>query len=280
MQTKKVLKVLKKNPLFTICLVIILLFILVAVFAPVLSKYDPYAQNLLDSNAPPSAEHLLGTDALGRDLLTRLMYGARVSLTVSLTSSLMGLLMGTTLGLISGYVNGIIGGFIMRANDALMSIPGLITAMVMSIHASGNLLFLAFVIAFTTMPTYIRIVYGQVLSLRENDYVAASKLLGSNMFEILIRHILPNCFGVLIVTFTMSLGNTILIEETMSYVGLGIKPPTPAWGVMVSEGYSCIWNNPALALIPGLCVVLMVVAFNVAGDGLRDLLDPRLRGKV
>jgi peptide/nickel transport system permease protein len=259
---------------------VIVLFVLAALLAPILTPYTPYEQDLTQLFAKPSAEHLLGTDNIGRDLLTRLLYGARISLVTSLLASIWGAIVGTILGLIAGYFEGFISSAIMRIIDAQLSIPALILSMVLAMVMGQSIIGISIVIGVGAIPGYTRILYGMVLSLKKNDYVTAASLIGQSDTKILFRHLLPNCFAPLIVIFTMSLGIAIMIEAGLAYLGIGIAPPTPAWGCMVSEGYKYLVLYPRLAILPGLCVMLVVVAFNIVGDGLRDSLDPRLRGKL
>ena len=259
---------------------IIILFVLSALLAPVLTPYTPYEQDLTQLFAEPSPEHLLGTDNIGRDLLTRLLYGARISLVTSLFASIWGGLIGITLGLIAGYYTGFASSVIMRIIDAQLSIPSLILSMILAMVFGDSIFEISIVIGVGAIPAYTRMVNGMVLSLKNNDYVVAASLVGQSDIKILLKHLLPNCFAPLIVIFTMSLGIAIMVEAGLAYLGVGITPPTPAWGCMVSEGYKYLVLYPRLAILPGLCVMLVVVAFNIVGDGLRDALDPRLRGKL
>lgn len=259
---------------------IVVIFILVAIFAPYLTPYEPEKQELLDKLQGPSAAHLLGTDNLGRDLLTRILYGARISLISSVLSSLIAAALGTLLGLIAGFFGGFLSQIIMRVVDAKMSIPPLVLTMVLAMVFGGGVAGVSIVIGISMFSSYTRVSYGMVLSLRENDYVTAAMLVGQSKAKILFKHLLPNCFPSLIVMFTMNLGSAIMMEASLSYLGIGITPPTPAWGSMVSEGYKYLLTNPMVSIIPGLCVLLVVVSFNILGDGLRDAIDPRLRGKL
>ncbi len=263
-----------------ICFGIIVLFVLIAIFAPVLTPWTPYEQNLRNILAGPGKEHLLGCDNIGRDTLTRLLYGARISLVTGLLSSIWAAVVGTTIGLIAGYVGGWVNSAIMRITDAMIAIPPIIFTMVLSTMVTGNLLGISIVIGVSIIPSYIRMVNGLVMSLRENDYVTAADLIGQKQLVIMFRHLLPNCLASLIVTFTMNVGTAIMLESTLSYLGVGIIPPKPAWGVMVSEGYKYLFNQPLVAILPGICIMLVVIAFNIVGDALRDALDPRLRGKL
>jgi len=259
---------------------IIVLLILVAIFAPVLTQYTETEQHLNDKLAKPSKTYLLGTDNLGRDLLTRLLYGARISLEASVLSSLIAACVGIMFGLVAGYYSGWIGSVIMRLTDAQLSMPPLVLCMVLAALLGGGVVGVCIVIGITIMPGYIRMIYGQVLALRENDFIVASKLVGQSSWKILLFHLLPNCFPTIIVMFTMNLGTAIMLESSLSFLGIGIKAPTPAWGSMVSEGYNYLVMRPYLSIIPGLCVMLVVIAFNIVGDAVRDAIDPRLRGKL
>lgn len=262
------------------CFGFLVLFILLAIFAPILTPYTPYEQSLKDALQGPSAAHWLGTDNLGRDLLTRTLYGARISLCTGLLSSLIALVVGAGLGLIAGYSGGFVSGLIMRLVDAQLSIPGLILTMCLVAIFGGSILSVSIIIGITSLPGYIRMLYGQVLSLRENDYVAAADLVGQNKFEIMIKHLLPNAFPTVIVMFTGSVGAAVMVESGLAYLGIGITAPTPAWGTMISEGYTYFMFKPILALVPGIALMLLIITLNIVGDGLRDALDPRLRGKL
>ena len=281
MKLKKNLRVLfGRGVLSVICGIYVVLFIFIAIFAPLLARYTP-TEFCGSKFLSPCAEFLFGTDALGRDVFSRIMYGARISFVASLLSSAIGLVMGTTLGLIAGYFKGFVSMVIMRFTDAILSIPALILSMVLALlFKEGGILSVGFVIGFTLMSSYTRVVYGLVLGMKENDYIVAAKLVGQSKTAIIFKHFLPNCFPSLIVMFTMTLGNAISLESSLSFLGVGITPPTPAWGSMVSEGYKYLVMKPSLAILPGLFVLLTVVAFNVVGDGVRDVLDPRLKGKL
>ena len=263
-----------------VCLWIIIIMIVCAVFAPVLAPYDPNKTELRNITAPSSSEHWLGTDYLGRDVLSRIIYGARMSLYTSILAGLLSAALGILLGLIAGYFGGLASQIIMRLTDALLAIPALIFTLVLASAIGGGVWSIIFSIGISLTPTYIRMVNGQVLSLRESDYIIAGKLIGRRSLPILLKHLLPNCFPSLIVLFTTNLGTGIMQEASMSFLGVGIDPPTATWGAMVADGYSYLRSVPLLAIVPGICIILVVVAFNVVGDGLRDALDPRLRGKL
>ena len=273
-------KMFKSNYLFTLGVIICLAWIIAAILAPVIAPYDPVVQDLTARLQAPSAQHWFGTDNLGRDLLSRILYGARISLISSLLSSLIAAAIGTFLGLVAGYFGGLLSQVIMRVIDAQLSIPPLVLTIVLAMVFGGGITGVSVVIGLSMFPSYARVSYAQVLALKENDYVMAAQLVGQSERKIMFTHLLPNCFPSLIVLFTMNLGTAIMLEASMSYLGVGITPPTPAWGSMVSEGYKYLVSNPAIALLPGICVLLVVISFNIVGDSLRDALDPRLRGKL
>jgi peptide/nickel transport system permease protein len=279
--TREMIRVfLGRGLLSKICLGIVVIFVLMAVFAPLLTPYTPYEQALKDRFLPPSAQHLLGTDQLGRDLLTRVIFGARISLVTGFLSTCWGAALGVTLGLIAGYSSGFVQQFIMRIIDAQLSIPGLIFTMILVPVVGANIMGIGFIIGLTAIPAFTRMIYGQVLSLREQDYVTAAVLLGQSNANILKKHLLPNVFATVIVMFTMNVGRAIMAEAGLAYLGVGLNPPLPAWGSMVSEGYKYLTIYPHLALYPGFCLTILIVTLSIVGDGLRDSLDPKLRGKL
>lgn len=266
--------------LVKICTVFLILFVILSLLAPVISPYDPNQMDLLSKLKGPSSAHWLGTDYLGRDVLSRLIYGGRVSLAVSLLAGTFAAVIGIALGLVAGYFGGVIGKVIMGATDVVLSIPGLVFTMVIAAIMGKSVMSMTIAIGIGMIPTYIRMMNGLVLSLRENDYIVAAKLQGEKESAILMRHLLPNTFPSLIVLFTINLGNAIMTESSLSYLGIGISPPTATWGNMVYDAYAYLLKAPQLAIIPGVCIIVLIIAFNVVGDGLRDALDPRLRGKM
>ena len=263
-----------------VALVIVILFFAVALFAPLLTPYNPTDNSLLDRFQGPSAKHWFGTDGLGRDILTRVLFGARVSMLASFGSSLLAACIGILLGLSAGYFGKFYGAMIMRITDAMLSIPPMILILTIAMFFTNGIVGVVISVGISLMPTYIRMVYGLVLSIRENDYIVASKLIGQSGTNILLKHLLPNCVPTIIVMFTMNLGTAIMLESTLSYLGIGIKPPIATWGGMVSEGFQYIQRAPHAAIIPGVCMILVIIAFNIVGDSLRDALDPKLRGKL
>ena len=263
-----------------LCTVVVVGCIFMAVFADWITPYDPAAQNLVEKLQTPSASHWLGTDFLGRDVLSRVIYGGRVSMYVSLLSGSFAAVIGIGLGLVAGYVTGIVRRVIMGMTDIILSIPGMVFTLIIAAIMGTGVMSLTLAIGIGMIPTYIRMVNGLVLSLKENDYIVASKLVGRSESKILLKHLLPNAFPSLIVLYTINLGNAIMTESSLSYLGVGINPPTATWGNMVSDAYAYLLQAPWLAMIPGICIIILIISFNVVGDGLRDALDPRLRGKL
>lgn len=266
--------------LVKLCTAFLIFFVVISILAPVVSPYNPNAQNLVQKLKPFSREHWLGTDFLGRDVLSRLIYGGRASLCVSLLAGAFAAVVGVALGLIAGYFGGVLGQVIMGATDVVLSIPGLVFTLVIAAIMGKSVMSMTLAIGIGMIPTYVRMMNGLVLSLRENDYIVASRLVGQKQSRILLRHLLPNAFPSLIVLFTINLGNAIMTESSLSYLGIGISPPTATWGNMVYDAYAYLLKAPRLAIIPGICIIVLIISFNVVGDGLRDALDPRLRGKL
>jgi peptide/nickel transport system permease protein len=259
---------------------IVVLLIVVAVFAPFIAPYDPYKVTLKDSLQQPSSNHLLGTDEMGRDVLSRIIYGSRIALLVGVIVVSVSGAVGMLLGLIAGYFGGWTETIIMRFMDALMSLPPLILMLAISVMLGGGLKNVLAALAVAFMPTYCRLMCGQVLSTKENDYIMAADVIGANHLRIMFRHLVPNVFPTLFVMVTMDLGFAILAEASLSFLGIGINPPTATWGAMINGGQRYLFTNPLLSIAPGMAIVLAVLAFNLVGDGLRDALDPRLRGRI
>jgi peptide/nickel transport system permease protein len=261
-------------------MVIILLLLITAIFAPFLAPYNPYDQNFEEWLLQPSRAHLLGTDSLGRDTLSRLIYGSRDALLVGVISVGIASTAGMTIGLIAGYFGGWVNSFLMRFIDALMCFPIILLALVISALLGSGLRNVMIALGIALLSGYARLMYGQVLSVKENDYVLAEHALGAGNLRIMLRHVLPNCFPPLIVLVTMQMGSAILAEAGLSFIGVGIEPPAAAWGLMVNDGRIYLLTNPLISFAPGIAIMLVVFAFNMVGDGLRDALDPRLRGTL
>jgi ABC-type dipeptide/oligopeptide/nickel transport system permease subunit len=261
-------------------LIVLLLLVFTAIFAPWLAPYDPYKPGLSDSLLRPNKENLLGTDTLGRDTLSRLIYGSRTALMVGFISVGVASIIGVSLGLISGYFGGIANMVTMRAMDAFMCFPMILLALVIAAVLGGGIHNVIIALSVAIIPGYARVTHGLTLSIIENDYILAERAMGASNIRTMVRHILPNAFPPLIVLVTMQLGNLILAEAGLSFLGIGIEPPGAAWGAMVNDGYRYLLKNPVLSFAPGLAIMLVVFAFNIVGDGLRDALDPRLRGRL
>ena len=257
---------------------VILLFVVFAIFAPLIAPYDPNKPNLRAHTQQPSSAHLLGTDALGRDTLSRIIYGSRISLLIGVGAVAFGSIIGMLLGLIAGFFGGWLNQIIMRIMDALMAFPMILLALLIASILGGGVLNVVIALSAGLVPGAARLIHGQALSVKENDYVLLSRATGTSSFRILVSHIVPNCLPPLIVFTTMTLGGVILAEAALSYLGIGVLPPTATWGSMVNDGQQYLLTNPMLAFAPGLALMLVVFAFNMVGDGLRDALDPRLRG--
>jgi len=277
---QRVTKVFFSRGLVVFGILIILATIIVALFAPILAPYNPYEQNLRQALLNPGMEHLLGTDRLGRDTLSRVIFGSRASLMVGIVAIAIAAFFGMSLGLIAGYFGGILNVAIMRFVDALMSFPMILLALCITALLGGGLTGVVIALGIGLIPNYARLMCGQVLTVREKDYVTAAHAMGAGSWRIMLRHLMPNSFPPTIVLMTMMMGHTILAEAGLSFLGVGIEPPGAAWGAMVSEGYPYLLTNPILSVAPGFAIMLVVFSFNMVGDGLRDALDPRLRGAI
>ncbi|PYN04825.1 MAG: peptide ABC transporter permease [Candidatus Rokuibacteriota bacterium] len=275
----------QRKPLGAVSAAIVCGLIAVALFAPVLAPRDPHAFNLDERGLPvrmqaPSATFLLGTDPLGRDVLSRIVYGARVSLIVGFASVMIGTLLGTALGLVSGYWEGRLDQVIQRGVDTAMAIPGIVLALAVMSVLGQSLTNIILVIGLVIAPGASRVVRGTVLAVKQQTFIDAAHASGASPGRIVLRHVLPNVFAPILVIGTVWLGNAIVIEAALSFLGLGTPPPTPTWGGMLSgEGRRNLETAPYLAIFPGLAISIVVLAFNMLGDALRDLLDPRLRNR-
>ncbi len=263
------------------------LMILVAVFAPVLAPYSPtkILRDVKRRAAPcihllgcpaEQPEHFLGIDGNGRDLLSRLIYGSRLSLQIGVATVTFAIIIGTALGAISGYAGGWVDNLIMRTMDILLAFPSLLLSIAIVAVLGSGLINALLAIAFVSIPVYARIVRASVLQVKEQDFVSASRALGMSSFDILMRHIMPNALTPLIVQATLGIASAILDAAALSFLGLGAPPPTPEWGLMLGEERNSVFNAPHLVFFPGIAIMLTVLAFNLLGDGLRDALDPRL----
>lgn len=275
----------RRNPVGTAGAVVMLVLIFTAVFAPLIAPLDPYTFNLTEQGLPvrqqaPNSEFLFGTDALGRDVLSRIIYGARVSSLVGFLSVALGTSVGTAIGLVSGYWGGKVDQVLQRIVDTFMAFPGIVLALAVVAVLGQNLINITLVIAIVIAPGSSRVIRGAVLTIKENIYIDTARSIGASDVRIAMRHILPNVVAPVIIIATVWVGNAIVIEATLSFLGLGTPPPTPTWGeVLAGEGQRNLENAPWLAIFPGLAISIVVLSFNMLGDALRDVLDPRLRAR-
>jgi ABC-type dipeptide/oligopeptide/nickel transport system permease subunit len=256
---------------------ILAVFAACGLLAPWLAPYDPYASDLENSLKPPSARHWLGTDELGRDLLSRILYGARLSMVIGTIAVAIGVVLGVPLGLLSGYLGGRFDLLVQRAIDVLLAFPSTVLAILLVTILGVGLVNVMIAVGIVSVPTYTRLVRGQVLSLKEQEFVDAARALGAGSLRIVFRHILPNTLAVLIVRTTLQVASAILSAAALGFLGLGVQQPTAEWGAMLSTARQYIQLAPHTLLFPGLAIMLTVLGFNLFGDGLRDALDPRLR---
>ncbi|MCD6509346.1 MAG: ABC transporter permease [Thermoprotei archaeon] len=277
---KLTLKVLLRSPSAVCGLVLVLLFLFMAVFGPYISPSDPYKIDFAKRLRPPSSGNPFGTDEYGRDLLSRVLHGARVSLIVGIVTLAICVPVGVVLGLIAGYFGGVVDEVIMRVTDIFLAFPALVLAMALSVAMGSGLMTVMIALAVVWWPAYVRITRGQVLSVRENLFIEAAKAMGISDFWIIARHILPNVLSPIIVIATMDMGAVILTAAALSFIGLGAQPPTPEWGRLVADGQpyfpECWWY----VFFPGIAIFLTVLGFNLLGDGIRDALDPKIRRRL
>jgi peptide/nickel transport system permease protein len=265
-----------KNRLALAGIIIVVLVVIVAVLAPAIERYDPLQQNIAERLRRPDLEHVFGTDYMGRDVWARIVHGARVALLVGLIAVGIGIGVGTPIGAISGYYRGKVDEVIMRIMDSLLAFPPILMALVVVTILGPSLFNTMIAIGVVYVPRFARVIRGSVLAEREKEYVEAAKMVGESSLSILFRQILPNSLSPLIVQATVFIAYAILTEAALSFLGLGIQPPNPSWGSMLNEAKGFIESDPHLAIVPGLAISITVLGFNLFGDGLRDILDPRL----
>ncbi|WP_297861138.1 ABC transporter permease [Meiothermus sp.] len=273
----RTLRALLANRLAIVGMVILLLLVLGASFAPILVPYSPTATDFGALQQGPSAKHWFGTDQLGRDILSRVFYGARVSLAAGLISVLIALVLGGLIGLVAGFYGGWIDDVLMRLTDAMLAFPFLVLAIALAAVLGPSLQNTMLAIGVVTTPVFARLIRGQVMAERPREYVQAAVALGGGDGRIIARHLLPNILGPLIVQVSLSTATAVLAEATLSFLGLGVQPPTPSWGSMLNDARGYLNQAPHMALFPGLAIFLAVLAFNLIGDGLRDAFDPRMK---
>lgn len=276
-ERSKFFRRLAKEPTTLFGLAMLVSFTFLALFAPILSPVDPIKQNIPASLTPPGPEFLLGTDKLGRDILSRILFGSRISLFVGLAVVGGAGLFGALVGLIAGYIRGWADEALMRVTDIFFAFPSLILAMAIAGALGPSLRNALIAVAVVSWPVYARLIRGQVLVLREQEFVQAARAIGAPSPRIVLRHLLPNTLAPLLVQASFDMGAVILSVAGLSFIGFGAQPPTPEWGVMISEGRNYITTQWWLTAVPAAAILLLVAAFNLIGDGLRDLLDPRLR---
>ena len=267
----------RENKLSAVSLGMIALLILCTILAPYLTPYGETDMDLLNRLQAPSTEHWLGTDEGGRDVLTRLLYGSRVSLMVGIVPTILSMALGAVLGVLAGYIGGVTDAVIMRMADIVLAFPSMLLAMVIMYTLGGGLFNVFLTLTLMNWGSVARIARSEALKLKTGEYVEAARSIGVSRGKIILRHILPNCMPTLIVLFTLNVPSAILTESSLSFLGLGIQPPSASWGLMVNTGRQYLYNAPWLSFAPSAAIMLAVLAFNFLGDGLRDVLDPRQR---
>jgi peptide/nickel transport system permease protein len=274
---RRILRTFFKNKTAVAGAIIAWIVALLAIFAPLISPYDPIQQNPFYRLTAPERAHPMGTDRYGRDILSRVIWGARVSLVVGLASVFLGLAAGVAMGVIAAYKGGKVESVIMRITDVIMSFPDEVLGIMIMVVLGSGLLKLIIAIGIMMTPRFARLAHAPALALREREYIDAARALGISDFRIIRRHILPNIFGEILVMSTLWIATAIRLEANLSFLGLGVSPPTPTWGNMIYEGIDQLRNAWWLSLFPGVAVLIAVLAFNLMGDGLRDVTDPKLR---
>lgn len=272
---REIARAIKNNKTTLVGIVLTLLILLVALLAPWLAPFDPIHQNISRGDLPPGPVHILGTDSYGRDVLSRILLGARVSLGIALSAVGLAITIGSLVGVIAGYKGGLVDAITIRVIDMLMTFPTIILGlMVLAVLGSGMFnLTLAISVAIT--PRFARVARGSAIAMRERDYIQAARALGMSDWRIIFVHVLPNITNEILVISTLWTGTAILQEAGLSFIGLGVKPPTPSWGGMIRDGVNQLLNQPWLSIAPGVAIFIVVLAFNMVGDGLRDVMDPK-----
>jgi len=274
------IKAFNTNKTSWIGLAVFLIVIALAIFAPALAPFDPTDQNILEKLRPPSAEHWLGTDSFGRDTLSRLLYGARISLVIGVVSTLAAMLLGSAIGMLAGWHGGRIDTVTMQTMDVLLAFPSLILGLILVAMLGPSMLNIIIAIALTSIPPFARIARAPTIAIKEREFVLAGRALGYSDTRIVAGHILPNIFPEILVMGSLWLANAIRTEASLAFVGLGVKPPTPTWGGMIREGFENILDSYTLALMPSISILIVIFALNLLGDGLRDAVDPKLKGET
>jgi peptide/nickel transport system permease protein len=276
---RKMWSAFRRNRIALVGAILAVIIVIVAVFAPWIAPFDPLEQDPYKRLAPSDEKHWLGTDDFGRDILSRIIWGSRVSLVIGISSVFFGMLAGILLGMIAGYYRGRVESMIMRGIDVLMCFPDLILAIAVTAVLGANLVNLIITIAIVMTPRFARLSHGTLLSIAEREYVVAAQAIGAKVPRILRRHIFPNIFGELLVAATLWVGVAIRLEANLAFIGLGVQPPTPTWGNMIQQGVDVLINAPWISVYSGLSILITILAFNMLGDGIRDMTDPKLRGE-
>ena len=265
------------NKLAVVGIIVIIAIILIAILAPVIAPYDYAIQDYNATLVSPNSTHLLGTDNLGRDVLSRLIFGAQTSLFIAFFSTILAAAIGITLGSIAGYYGGAIDNVLMRFLDIYQSIPVIILSIALATALGPGTINTVLALAITVCPLFARMMRASIMTVRKNEYIEAAHAVNASHFKIIMRHIIPNAFSPLIINITMSFGSSMLVAATLSFIGLGAQPPSPEWGAMLNIAKDYISDYPYLITFPGLCIMISVLSFNLIGDGLRDALDPRMK---
>src|SRR5215831_10178244 len=273
------LKAFNTNKTSWIGLAIFVIVIALAILAPALAPFDPTDQNILEKLRPPSAEHWLGTDSFGRDTLSRVLYGARISLVIGTVSTLAAMLIGSAIGMLAGWHGGRIDTVTMQAMDVLLAFPSLILGLILVAMLGPSMLNIIIAIALTSIPPFARIARAPTIAIKEREFVMAGRALGYSDTRIVAGHILPNILPEILVMASLWLANAIRTEASLAFVGLGVKPPIATWGGMIREGFENILDSYTLALVPSIVILVVIFALNLLGDGLRDAVDPKLKGE-
>jgi len=281
----RVLRELLRRKLAVFGLAVIALIVVMALLAPVITPYSPDAQlfdglTLEGAPLPPGATFILGTDLLGRDLFSRLVYGARTSLVIGVVANGVAVLIGAVIGITAGFLRGFIGTVLMRFTDLMMAFPALLLAIVLAAVFTPSLWIVALVIAMVNWVQVARVIYTETISLSERDFIEAERSLGASRLRILLQHIAPHLVSTMVVWATLGIATTVLLEATLSFLGIGVQPPTPSWGNIIFENQTYFTTAPWLVFIPGAAILLLALAFNVVGDALRDILDPKQKGRA
>lgn len=268
---------LKKDKMAMACFYIVIAIIIIAVFAPIFAPYDPAYQDVAHILEPPSKQHLLGTDEFGRDILSRIIYGSRISLSVGVVAEAIAIAIGVIMGALAGYYGGKVDMVISRIIEIFASFPQILFAIAIMFVLGPGVINVFIAIGFVGWTGLARIIRAQVIQLKEKEYVEASKASGGKSLRIIFKHLIPNCLSTIIVVATMDIPSDIMYEASLSFLGLGVQPPTASWGAMINTARIYMRTNPGYSIYPGIAVIITVLAFNILGDGLRDALDPQLK---